>query len=179
MTGVPPQIKAIDEELAASSDEYREHLAQRVRLLSAKLSAFDSLLRERNRIAAERDRIVDLIALYGEAEHVNGPQHEERFRSLDVSSVMPGEFSNASEWPVWKACAEILRREHREMFTGELVTRLMAGRRELSDKNPSSQVNASMSAVDGVFYKKLHNGKARWGLVEWKKDKGPTSDLTV
>jgi len=170
MTEVPPEIKAVDVKLAESESAYRTHLLQRAKLLEDKLAAFDSLLRERNKIAMERQQIVELLSLYSEGEQPAKPGASSHGTSYGASSVVPGEFADTKAWPVWKACAEVLRREGREMFTGELVTRLKAGGRELNDKTQSSQVNSSIRGMTDVFYTVKRKGKATWGLVEWREN---------
>ena len=162
MTKLPPGIEAVDAKLAESEKEYIALLRKRMTLLEEKLVAFDSLLRERKSIATEYVRLSELLSLY------EGGEAPKARNDYSVSSIAAREFEDESVWPVWKACQEILRRERREMFTGELVTELKAGGRKLSDKTPSSQVNASIREMSDVFYMVKHKGKAKWGLVAWK-----------
>lgn len=164
MTGLPPEIASVDTELARTEGEFLALARKRADLLERKLAAFDKLLRERQKIQGELEQLKRLLNRH------NGSMPQGTVSSNGVTSVVPGEFEDEDTWSVWKAVREILRREHREMFTGELVTRLKAGSRKLSDKTPSSQVNASIRDMDDVFYVVKHRGKAKWGLVEWRKE---------
>jgi len=170
MTGLPPAITEADRALAASADEFKDLAAKRAQLLRQKLSAFDDLLRERQKIRDELSKLEALLADELDARHgaKSGRFSSERSEpASEPSSIVPGEFAEMS---VADAVREVLRREHRKMFTGELVAHLRAGGRALNSKNPSSQVNASIRTMDDVFYSEKHKNKAKWGLVEWRKD---------
>jgi len=167
MTGLPPKIAEADTALAASHDGFMRMARERAELLREKLKAFDELLDERRRI---RDELAMLEVLLGERDstYVRFPSSALRRRRVPSSEdIVADEFAKMS---VAEAAHEVLRREHGELFTGELVARLKAGGRSLSKKTPSSQVNASIRGLTDVFYMKKERGKAKWGLVEWKKD---------
>jgi len=168
MTGLPPEIVKADAALAASEGEFMKLAEQRAQLLRQKLAALDELLEERRRI---RDELVKVEVLLGDhdASEITSRWVDTSLRKQPVSpgNIVPGEFTGMT---VAQAVQEMLRREHREMFTGELVARLKAGGRTLSTKTPSSQVNASIRTMPDLFYMTKHKNKAKWGLVEWKND---------
>ncbi len=167
MTGLPPEIVEADAALAASEGEFIKLAKQRAQLLRQKLVALDELLEERRKI---HDELVTVEVLLGDrnASEISSRWVDTSLRKQHVSSgnIVPGEFVNMA---VAQAVQEILRREHGEMFTGELVARLKAGGRTLSTKTPSSQVNASIRTMPDIFYMTKHKNKAKWGLVEWKE----------
>lgn len=176
MTGLSPEIESVDAELAKSESEFIALANKRAALLRRKLAAFDALFRERQQIQAELHKLDELLKTH------NGVERQPQVAPFGVTNVVPGEFESM---PVWEAAREILRREHRQMFTGEIVTRLLAGGRALRTENKSSQVNASISQKEDIFCSVKRKGKAKWGLMEWKeerkdtKSEGLTSGLEV
>lgn len=166
MAGLTPKIDEADRALAATANEFLELAAERARLLREKLAAFDDLLRERQRIRDELDKLEDILASQGGRKTQEALFGSGTAKSWPrPSNIVPGEFTSMS---VADAVREVLRREGREMFTGELVARLRAGGRTLNKKTPSSHVNTSIRRMEGVFYMRKHKNKAKWGLVEWR-----------
>jgi len=163
MAGLPSEIVSVDQELASLDGEFTHLAKKRVALLRRKISALDDLLRQRRDIQDQVDRLEAVLS---------GPQlppsdQVDTGRPPTAVGVIPGEFATGS---VWEAARDLLRRERREMPTGEITASLVAGGRQFKAKSPhpSSQVNSSLSQQKNVFYSKKKRGRMVWGLREWE-----------
>jgi uncharacterized coiled-coil protein SlyX len=161
MTEQESQIETVNSELTEIEGQFSDLTKKKISLLERKIKALDKLLQERDKA------IRDVRVLRGLVKANSRSANTQEERSTSAPDVVAGEFKDMY---VWEAVQAILRRERQTLRTGEIVDRLRAGGKKLNDKNPASQVHASLRIKTNIFHTKKDAGKTVWGLVEWNEE---------
>ena len=161
MTEQESQIETVNSELTEIEGQFSDLTKKKISLLERKIKALDKLLEERDKAIRDVRMLRELVKR--SANLVSPPEGQ----SIGTLNVVAGEFKDMY---VWEAVQAILRRERRELTTGEIVKRLLAGGKKLNAKNAASQVHASIRIKTDIFYVKKDAGKSVWELVEWNEE---------
>ena len=154
-------LATVDEKLAELEPGFRRLAEQKAALLQEKLARLDEILRQRDQAATQLNNLQKtfpgLVTPSGAMPQAHIPQ--EAIRNSEFASLR-----------TWEAAQEVLRREGKPMYTGEIAEKVIAGGKELGNL-PSSKINGAMSQKTDIFVFKKRRNKSIWRLREWEEEK--------
>ena len=153
-------LTALDKKLANLESEFRQLVEQKVELLQKKLGRLDEILTQRSQVIEEINNLLKLLPGL-----VPLPEIELQERAPQ-KAIGINEFADLTNW---EAAREVLRREGRPMYTGEIAEKVTAGGKNLGYP-PSSKLNAAMRQKPDVFASEKRRNKSVWSLREWTRD---------